>query len=314
MYLLAALALLLGGGGEIAASPRYAVDRWAVEDGLPNTALTIWFRAARGLPVDCDMGRHRPLRRRALHGGRRRSAQPPRAGAVEDRDGAMSIGVSGAGLVRWRAGVIETLTEREVSPVTTCVRSPKTAKAASGLEQRTASASSSPRHRRDGSRPIGWSKGCRPTASTACREGATERSGLRLRRGSALRTWAPALREARDFFSGTPDAVVRDRTGTAVGRHRGGTFLGRLQPLAIRRPGGQRAPSFEGRRTVGRTQRRRRRARQRSRHRAIWGGGRTPIGTGHRPLRGSRGQRVGCDGQWRAGAPQTEARDDVFDG
>jgi len=40
MYLLALLAVLFGGGSELATSQRYTVDHWDVDDGLPNNALS----------------------------------------------------------------------------------------------------------------------------------------------------------------------------------------------------------------------------------------------------------------------------------
>jgi ligand-binding sensor domain-containing protein len=111
MHLLAALVLLLGGGIEIGASRRYVVDRWDVDAGLPNNALTdlvqsrdgyLWIATWAGI-VRFDGVRFTPIAEDLPNDHAR--------ALLEDRDGAMWIGVSGFGLVRWRAGIVETLTE-----------------------------------------------------------------------------------------------------------------------------------------------------------------------------------------------------------
>jgi ligand-binding sensor domain-containing protein len=113
MFLLAALGLLLGGPPEMSAPQRYIVERWSVDDGLPNNALThliqsrdgylliatwagvVRFDGVRFTPIADDLSN---AHARAL---------------LEDRDGWIWIGVSGTGLVRWHQGVIETLTEAD---------------------------------------------------------------------------------------------------------------------------------------------------------------------------------------------------------
>ena len=113
MYRLATLAVLLVASAETAAAQRYTVDRWEVDDGLPNNALSdliqsrdgyLWIATWAGV-VRFDGVRFTPV-----------AEDLPNDHArvlFEDRDGAMWIGVSGAGLVRWRAGVVEMLTEAD---------------------------------------------------------------------------------------------------------------------------------------------------------------------------------------------------------
>ena len=113
MYLLAMLAFLFGAGTETAASQRYTVDRWDVDDGLPNNALSdliqsrdgyLWIATWAGV-VRFDGVRFTPVAEDLPNDHAR--------ALFEDRDGAMWIGVSGAGLVRWRAGLVEALTEAD---------------------------------------------------------------------------------------------------------------------------------------------------------------------------------------------------------
>ena len=94
-------------------APQYTLDRWNVEDGLPNNALShitqsrdgyLWIATWAGT-VRFDGVRFTPI-----------AEDLPNDHArvlFEDRDGAMWIGVSGAGLVRWRDGRFETLTTAE---------------------------------------------------------------------------------------------------------------------------------------------------------------------------------------------------------
>src|SRR5262245_12273999 len=110
MLLLAALAWLLGANAASAASGPYIVDRWNVESGLPNNAVTdlvqsrdgyLWIATWAGI-VRFDGVRFTPV-----------AEDLPNDHArvlVEGRDGTMWIGLGGTGLVRWRGHVLETLT------------------------------------------------------------------------------------------------------------------------------------------------------------------------------------------------------------
>src|SRR5207342_63322 len=113
VYLVAMLAVLFGGGREMASSQRYTVDRWEVDDGLPNSALSaliqsrdgyLWIATWAGV-VRFDGVRFTPVAEDLPNDHAR--------ALFEDRDGAMWIGVSGAGLVRWRGGLVEEWTEAD---------------------------------------------------------------------------------------------------------------------------------------------------------------------------------------------------------
>jgi ligand-binding sensor domain-containing protein/signal transduction histidine kinase len=117
--LLALLAWLIGGIPEpMAGTPdtravplRYTVDRWDVDDGLPNYALTdvvqsrdgyLWIATWAGI-VRFDGARFTPVAEDLPNDHAR--------AVIEDRHGAMWIGLSGTGVVRWHGRVVETLTE-----------------------------------------------------------------------------------------------------------------------------------------------------------------------------------------------------------
>ena len=111
MFLLA-LGLLLG-PTEMPASQRYIVERWSVDGGLPNNALTdlvqsregyLWIATWTGV-VRFDGVRFTSIAEDLSNAHAR--------ALLEDRDGVMWIGVSGTGVVRWHQGVIETLTEAD---------------------------------------------------------------------------------------------------------------------------------------------------------------------------------------------------------
>ena len=112
MYLLAILAFLFGRRYRDGRLPGYTVDRWAVDDGLPNNALSGLIQSRDGyLWITTWAG---VLASTAFASPRRRNLPNAHARALfEDHDGAMSIGVSGTGLVRWRAGLVETLAEAD---------------------------------------------------------------------------------------------------------------------------------------------------------------------------------------------------------
>ena len=302
MYRLATLAVLLVASAETAAAQRYTVDRWEVDDGLPNTALSdviqsrdgyLWIATWAGV-VRFDGVRFTPVAEDLPNDHAR--------ALFEDRDGAMWIGVSGAGLVRWRAGVVETLTEADglAGHDVRALAEDGEGRIWAGTENGVSVIVPRPF---DASRGE-LAPGNRRITTYRVEQGLPANDIKGLARGRDGQMWIATAKgvcaatredlrcERLALFSGSPNAVLEDPLGTAVGRHRRGPLLRGLRPGNVCRPVGQRAPAFESGGTLGRIPGRRRGARRRSRHRAIRGGGRTSRRTRGRHLRGS--QRAAC--------------------
>ena len=89
---------------------RYTVDRWTVEDGLPNNALTHLLHTSDGyLWIGTWAGAVRFDGVRFTHAAADLPNDHVRA-LLEDRQGAMWIGLSGAGVVRLRPGGYDSFT------------------------------------------------------------------------------------------------------------------------------------------------------------------------------------------------------------
>src|SRR5579872_3236816 len=92
------------------ASPTYIVDRWGVEEGLPNNALSSIIQTRDGylwIATWAGTVRFDGIRFTTV------ATDLPNAhvhALLEDRDGAIWMGVSGAGLARWRAGRFDLFT------------------------------------------------------------------------------------------------------------------------------------------------------------------------------------------------------------
>jgi ligand-binding sensor domain-containing protein len=104
------LSCVLAAGAVAIASPDRIVDRWSVQDGLPNNALSsilqsrdgyLWIATWAGI-VRFDGVRFTPI-----------AENLPNSHArvlFEDTRGAIWIGVAGSGLARWEEGRVETYT------------------------------------------------------------------------------------------------------------------------------------------------------------------------------------------------------------
>ena len=211
MYLLTALVVLLGASNEIA-SRRYVVDRWDVDDGLPNTALThlvqsregyLWIATWAGI-VRFDGVRFTPIAEDLPnHHGR---------ALLEDRDGAMWIGVSGLGLVRWRAGVIETLTERDGlagHDVRTLAEDGE-GRIWAGTENGISVVEPAPQPRRITTYRV--EQGLSANIINSVSRGRDGEIWIATARGICVANHGQPRCETPAFFSGSPNAVLRDRS------------------------------------------------------------------------------------------------------
>src|SRR5262245_16249290 len=91
----------------------YVVERWSVEEGLPNNALTGVIQTRDGylwISTWAGIGRFDGVRFTTVADN---LPNDHARAIVEHRDGSMWIGLSGTGVARWQAGRVDLFTPRE---------------------------------------------------------------------------------------------------------------------------------------------------------------------------------------------------------